>query len=211
MSKRIAALLIAVVSAACGHVASLSPTAPSPASATPIMGAARLSAVQLSAWFTGRSPQPGGGYAASVSIAELTRYYIEEGAAEGVAGDVAFTQSVLETGWFRFGGVVPAAFNNFAGIGATDTDPSPARFPDARTGVRAQIQHLRAYADPTAITCAVPPLANPCVDPRFALVTPKGRARNWDDLGNGNWATSTTYATSILKLYDEARAFGPTR
>lgn len=211
MSTRIATLLIAVVSVACGRVASISPTAPSPTGVTPIMGAARLSAGQLSAWFTGRSPQPGGGYAATVSIAELSRYYIEEGAAEGVAGDVAFTQSVLETGWFRFGGVVPATFNNFAGIGATDTDPAPARFPDARTGVRAQIQHLRAYADAAAVTCSVPPLANPCVDPRFALVLPKGRARNWDDLGNGNWATAPTYATSILKLYDEARTFGLTR
>jgi len=175
------------------------------------MGPARLSAAQLAAWFNGRVPQPGGAYAATVSITELTILYVDEGAAEGVAGDVAFAQSVLETGSFRFAGVVPASFNNFAGIGATDTDPSPARFADARTGVRAQIQHLRAYADPTALTCTVPPLANPCVDPRFALVTPKGRARNWDDMGNGNWSTSSSYAASILRLYEEARAFNATR
>lgn len=175
------------------------------------MGPARLTAAQLTAWFNGRLPQPAGNYAATAPIADLTRFYIEEGAAEGVAGDVAFAQSILETGWFRFGGVVPASANNFAGIGATDTDPSPARFADARTGVRAQIQHLRAYADPTAVTCTVPPLANPCVDPRFALVVPKGRARTWDEMGNGNWSTSPTYTSSILRLYEEARAFGGTR
>lgn len=175
------------------------------------MGASRLSAAQLTAWFDGRLPRPAGAYAATVPISEMARYYIEEGSAEGVAGDVAFAQSVLETGWFRFGGVVPASFNNFAGIGATDSDPSPARFPDARTGVRAQIQHLRAYADATAVTCTMPPLNNPCVDPRFALVVPKGRARNWDDMGNGNWSTASTYAASILRLYEEARAFGATR
>ena len=175
------------------------------------MGASRLSAAQLTAWFNGRQPQPAGSYAASVGVSELTLIYIEEGAAEGVAGDIAFAQSVLETGWFRFGGVVPASFNNFAGIGATDTDPSPARFVDARTGVRAQIQHLRAYADPTAVTCTMPPLNNPCVDPRFALVVPKGKARTWEEMGNGNWSTSANYSTSVLRLYEEARAFGGTR
>lgn len=175
------------------------------------MGASRLNAAQLTAWFNGRQPQPVGSYAATVAVAELARFYIEEGAVEGVAGDVAFVQSVLETGWFRFGGVVPAAFNNFAGIGATDTDPSPARFADARTGVRAQIQHLRAYADPTAVICAMPPLNNPCVDPRFALVVPKGKARTWEEMGSGNWSTSASYSASILRLYEEARAFVATR
>jgi hypothetical protein len=114
---------------------------------------------------------------------------------------------VLETGWFRFAGSVPAWYNNFAGIGATGPGGVPAQFPDARTGVRAQIQHLRAYADPTATTCTVPPLHNPCVDPRFALVLPKGKAPTWNQMGNGNWATSTTYASKILALYQEMRTF----
>jgi len=92
-----------------------------------------------------------------------------------VTGDVAFVQGIVETAWYRFSGSVPAWTNNFAGSGATDTNPNPATFPDARTGVRAQIQHLRAYADPSAFACAAPPLHNPCVDPRFDLVVPKGR------------------------------------
>lgn len=171
------------------------------------MGAVRLSSEQLIGWFNGRQPRPSGTYAATVPIEILARYFVEEGAAEGVTGDVAFAQSIVETGWFRFSGSVPASFNNFAGIGATDTNPSPATFPDARTGVRAQIQHLRAYADPTALTCTVPPLANPCVDPRFQLVVPKGKARTWNEMGNGNWASASTYASSILLLYDEARKF----
>ena len=189
--------------------------APKPASAPPapssgtvgLMGPSALSASQLTAWFSGRSPQPGGAYGATVEVATLAQYYVEEGAAEGVAGDVAFVQGILETGWYRFGGSVPGWKNNFAGIGATDTNPAPAAFPDARTGVRAQIQHLRAYGDPGASVCAVPPLHNPCVDPRFALVAPKGKAPTWNQMGNGNWATSQTYASSILRLYNEARAF----
>lgn len=209
--RRIAMLALALAASSCSK-SPISPTAPTPTSnSTPIMGVARLDAAQLAAWFNGRQPQPAGSYAATVGVTELARFYIEEGAAEGVAGDIAFAQSVLETGWFRFGGVVPASFNNFAGIGATDTDPSPARFADARIGVRAQIQHLRAYADPTAVTCTMPPLNNPCVDPRFALVVPKGKARTWEEMGNGNWSTSAGYSTSILRLYEEARVFVGTR
>ena len=53
----------------------------------------------------------------------------------------------------------------------------------------------------------MPPLHNPCVDPRFNLVSPKGKAPTWNQMGNGNWATSTTYAGTILKLYSEALAW----
>lgn len=206
-----AAVLIAVISAACGS--SKSPTAPSPApgpapggtATVPIMGGSRLSAPQLVAWFNGRQPRPSAPYAATVPVAVMAQLFVEEGAAEGVTGDVAFMQSIVETGWFGFAGsVVLPSYNNFAGIGATDTNPAPAVFPDARTGVRAQIQHLRAYADPTAVTCTVPPLHNPCVDPRFALVLPKGKAPTWNQMGNGNWASASHYAATILGLYDEA-------
>jgi Mannosyl-glycoprotein endo-beta-N-acetylglucosaminidase len=192
---------------ACGAATSRAPTAPSPSNAIPIMGTARLSHEQLVAWFNGRQPRPGGSYAASVPVEVLARYFVEEGAAEGVTGDVAFIQSIVETSWFRFTGLVPASANNFAGIGATDANPQPAMFADARTGVRAQIQHLRAYGDPTAVTCTVPPLHNRCADPRFDLVVPKGKAPTWNQLGNGNWASAGTYGVSILRLYDEAQSF----
>jgi hypothetical protein len=172
------------------------------------MGASRLSPGEIVAWFGGRQPQPPGVYDATAAVETLARYFVEEGAAEGVTGDVAFVQGVIETGWFRFAGSVPAWKNNFAGIGAVDANPAEATaFPDARTGVRAQIQHLRAYADPGAVACSVPPLHQPCVDPRFHLVLPKGRAPLWNQLGNGNWAPSPTYGTEILARYQEALAY----
>jgi hypothetical protein len=175
------------------------------------MGPARLSGAQLTAWFNGRQSRPPGSFAATEPVEALASYFIEEGTAEGVTGDIAFLQSVVETGWFRFSGAVAAASNNFAGIGATDGNPAPATFPSARIGVRAQIQHLRAYADPSAATCTVPPLHNPCVDPRFHLVLPKGKAPTWNQMGNGNWASASTYAGSILGLYFEALAFNGLR
>ena len=186
------------------------PVTPTSATTVPIMGAARINSQQLVAWFDGRQPRPRGTYAASVAPEVLAGYFIAEGAAEGVAGDVAFIQSIVETGWFRFGGVIAASANNFAGLGATGPNSVPAAFPDAQTGVRAQIQHLRAYADPSALTCTMPPLHNPCVDPRFGLVLPKGKARTWNQMGNGNWAASADYAKTILSLYEEARAFTTT-
>lgn len=205
------ALAVGIVAAECASRSPTAPTSVSPQAVTvPIMGAARLTSEQVVVWFNARQPSPGS-FAATVPVATLAQYFIEEGAAERVSGDVAFVQSVVETGWFRFSGVVRASANNFAGIGATDTNPMPATFPDALTGVRAQIQHLRAYADPTATTCTVPPLANPCVDPRFHLVTPKGKAPTWNQMGNGNWASASTYASSILGLYADALAFSGAR
>jgi hypothetical protein len=206
-----AAIVLAALAGACRSAGPKPPSIAAPAippgTAIPIMGASRLTAARLTAWFNSRQPRPRGVYAATVPVQALATIFIQEGAAEGVTGDVAFVQSVVETGWFRFGGSVAGWMNNFAGIGVTDSSPAPAVFRDARTGVRAQIQHLRAYADPRAHACAVPPLAHPCVDPRFHLVSPKGTAPNWSDLGNGRWATASTYAASIRSLYLEALAF----
>ncbi len=206
-----AVILIAAVAGACRSARptppATVPTAPAPKITLSIMGPSRLSAKQMTAWFNLRQPRPPGRYAATIPVERLVAIFIEEGAAERVRGDVAFVQSVVETGWFRFGGPVAGRMNNFGGIGVTDGNPSPAVFPDARTGVRAQIQHLRAYADPRARACSVPPLRFPCVDPRFSLVSPKGSAPNWNDLGNGRWATSSTYAARILALYSEALRF----
>jgi hypothetical protein len=174
----------------------------STATAVSVMGpCAVVSAPEIVAWFTAQTRPE---YRAGVPIEELAQLYVEEGMAEGVRGDIAFVQSIIETGWFNFpGGSVLPSYNNFAGLGATDVSPTPAQFPDARTGVRAQIQHLRAYADSTATTCSVPPLANPCVDPRFALVSPKGKAPTWNQFGNGVWATDATYASKILGKYTQ--------
>ena len=178
----------------------VAPTVPAGMGPVPVTGTPRVTAAQLVAWFDAKTSH-GTGYVATVPVATLAQTYLDEGAAEGLAGDVAFVQGVLETGWFRFSGSVPASYNNFAGIGATDVNPAPAQFATAQVGVRAQIQHLRAYADATATTCTAPPLHNPCVDPRFALVMPKGKAAKWNEFGNGNWATDPAYAAKILTLY----------
>ena len=138
----------------------------------------------------------------SVSLLELAELFLEEGATEGIRGDIAFCQSIKETGWFRFGGQVLPEQNNFAGIGATNNSPvgKGAWFESARLGVRAQIQHLKAYANNEA-------LVNECVDPRFNLVTRGAAVNRWTGL-NGRWAVpGKDYGESILKIWEEMYNF----
>lgn len=168
---------------------------PAHAASTPIMGRAILIADQITAWFqsTGRSHRLSG-----ITIRQLAQLFVEEGAAEGVRGDIAFAQAVFETGYFNFSDTVPPHYNNFAGFGAPS---NPTQFPDARTGVRAQIQHLRAYADPSVAETGT---AQPLVDPRFDLVNPKGTARTVEEL-SGRWSPGTEYGQKVVALYQQMR------
>lgn len=160
-----------------------------------IMGAPQISGSDLARWFrsTGYRTRT------TVEIEELAALFVEEGTIEGVRGDIAFAQSILETGYFTFpsGGQLTGNKNNFAGIGACDSCKTGYGFPDARTGVRAQIQLLRNYADPTATTAT---LRNPPVMPGYDTFFLKGRAPTWQHL-TGTWASSTTYGEKIMRIY----------
>lgn len=136
----------------------------------------------------------------TVTLEELTAHFIAEGIAEGVRGDIAFAQSILETGYFSYPdyGMVRVEHNNYAGIGACNSCETGYIFESAQIGVRAQIQHLRNYADPTSNTSN---LANPPVLSNYNTFFYKGDAPNWEDL-NGKWAVpGTTYAQKILGIY----------
>ena len=132
------------------------------------------------------------------NIEEFCKIYYEEAEAEGIRAEVAFCQAMKETGWLQFGGDVDISQFNFAGIGAVGGGASGASFKNVRTGVRAQIQHLKAYANKEK-------LVNDCVDPRFNLVT-RGSAPYVEWLGaaanpNGTgWAPSADYGSSIVKM-----------
>ncbi len=77
--------------------------------------------------------------------------------AEGVRGDVAFAQAMVETGAFTS---PLTRHNNFAGIGACDSCPTGFDFDSPQLGVRAQMQLLHAYADKSLTILS---LANPAV------------------------------------------------
>ena len=130
---------------------------------------------------------------------DLPKLYREEATIEGINHDIAFCQMCLETGFLRFGTDIKPQQNNFAGLGAVGGGAEGASFPSARIGVRAHIQHLKAYA-------SLEPLVQPEVDPRFRFVT-RGVAASVNQL-SGRWSADLDYGTKITaiirRLYESA-------
>jgi len=151
------------------------------------MGTGNMNKEQLTHFFLTQAAE-----AEQAKVKRLAAYYIEESAIEGINADIAFVQMCLETGFLRFGGLVTAEMNNFCGLGAINEENRGLSFPDERTGVRAHIQHLKAYA-------STEPLRNPSVDPRYRYVNPKGKAPYIRDLA-GTWASDPAYGHKIDQL-----------
>lgn len=122
---------------------------------------------------------------------DLPRFYREEGAIEGVNHDVAFCQMCLETDYLQFRGNLRPEDNNFGGIGVIGEEGSEVTFDDPRTGVRAQIQHLKAYA-------STEPLVQAIVDPRFRFVR-RGVAPLLGQLSR-RWDPDPQYGKQILNI-----------
>ncbi|MDY5232846.1 MAG: RICIN domain-containing protein [Faecalicoccus sp.] len=130
------------------------------------------------------------------TIEEFCQIYYEECLAEGVKPEVAFAQSMLETGFLKFGGDVLPNQYNFAGLGATGNGVHGNSFSSVRIGIRAHIQHLKCYA-------STAPLNQEKVDPRWSDSL-RGKAPTVEKL-QGTWATSTTYASSLLKAIERIK------
>ncbi|MDH6099349.1 glucosaminidase domain-containing protein [Anabaenopsis sp. FSS-46] len=137
---------------------------------------------------------------ALVNFSQIAQLYREEGKIEGVNYDIAFCQMCLETEFLRFGGDVRPEQNNFAGLGCIGGSVEAASFPSARIGVRAHIQHLKAYG-------SLEPLVTEVVDPRFRFIT-RGIAPSIYQL-SGRWSADLDYGTKILaimkRLYTSAQ------
>lgn len=160
-----------------------------------IMGQAQASVSQLLAYLLSVNPS------VPVSVLNMLQYYISEGVTEGVRGDIAFAQSCLETGNFTFAGsAVTLEQNNFCGMGVTANGKKGNSFDTPQMGIRAQIQHLKAYA-------CDQPLNGTCVDPRFAYVV-RGSAPYVEWLGiqenpqKAGWAAGKNYGTKILAILE---------
>jgi peptidoglycan hydrolase CwlO-like protein len=176
------------------------------AAGEPIMGPSALTAAQLTAWFNAQGYHP----RLEVDISELAQIFIDEGTDEGVRGDFAFAQSIVETAGFN-----AAPDNNYSGIGWCDSCSTGNRFPTPREGVRAQIQLLLNYAD---VGSRAANLHHPVSqylygsDPvaaarKFDTFFAKGWAPTWSDMGHGNWATAPNYASAVIGVYRRIVAF----
>ena len=156
-----------------------------------VMGDAVLTPDELVGWYRSEGVV---GYVAGVDLTTLAGYYVDEAASEQVRGDVAFAQSIVETGAFTS---PLTTHNNFAGIGACDTCATGFEFPSPLLGVRAQAQLLHAYADKSVRTRN---LANPAIgsDPDTLVV--RGCCTTWNAL-TGTWASDPNYGPKIMTVY----------
>lgn len=155
-----------------------------------IVGSALLTQSDLEDWWasTGHG-QPAG---LTVEVGDLISYYLDEAETEGIRGDLAFAQAVLETGYFTND---DTRINNFAGIAHYDDAESGVSFEDARTGVRAQVQLLLRFAEGNDVQLAGEEVAPEALE----------SATTWDDLA-GTWASDRRYWTSLSQLYRQMLA-----
>lgn len=160
---------------------------------TKIAGKAKATAEQMKKYIRKKNPK------VPKSVLKMIPLYLSEGEAEGIRGDIAFAQSCLETGNFTFqGSAVTLDQNNFAGIGVTQTGMKGNSWATPQLGIRAQIQHLKAYASKKE-------LKNTCVDPRFRYVS-RGCAKYVEYLGikenpgGVGWASGAGYGGKILAI-----------
>jgi hypothetical protein len=151
----------------------------------PIASLGRAQVHHLIRFFTETNPRIGINY-----LTMLARAYIDEAEAEGINSDIAFCQMVHETDYLRFSDTVQPGQNNFCGLGATDKGEPGLSFPSVEIGIRAHIQHLKAYAN-------AQPLRKKLVDPRFDRVN-RGEAPYVDYLA-GTWATDPQYGVKLKR------------
>lgn len=168
---------------------------------TKIMGTAVATAAQMQAYIKSVNEK------VAQSVLDMIPLYLSEGKTEGVRGDIAFAQSCLETGNFGFSGsAVTLDQNNFCGMGVTSNGMKGNSFDTPQLGIRAQIQHLKAYASKEA-------LKNTTVDPRFQYVA-RGCAEYVEWLGQKEnpdgkgWATGAEYGSKILKILQNILSMG---
>ena len=160
---------------------------------TAIAGKAVATAAQMAAYIRKKNPK------VPQKVIDMIPYYLSEGETEGIRGDLAFAQSCLETGNFTFtGSAVTLSQNNFCGMGVTRNGLKGNSFASPQLGIRAQIQHLKAYANKEK-------LVGKCVDPRFTYVT-RGVSPYVDTLGIGDnpkgegWAAGSGYGGKIITI-----------
>ena len=129
------------------------------------------------------------------NIIDFCKTLYEEAQSEGVSPEVLYGQVMKETGYLKFGNLVQTNQCNFGGLGATGPGNPGYTFGSVREGLRAQVQHLKAYG-------STEPLVNPCIDARFKYVS-RGCAARTVDL-NGKWAVpGVGYGESIDAIAKE--------
>lgn len=172
----------------------------------PISGSTSVTVEQMVAYYNRNATYPSFYQSTEApTIEAFCQIYIEECRAEGIKAEVAFCQAMKETGFLKYGGNVQIGQFNFAGLGSTAAGVAGESYPDVRTGIRAQVQHLKAYANHEALN-------NTCVDTRFRYVT-RGTAPYVEWLGiqenpyGKGWATAQNYGYQIVNMVNTLKQY----
>jgi len=160
-----------------------------------LRGGSALDVSQLVGWYQSE------GYLdlTSATIQQLAAWYLQAGSREGVRGDVAFAQAVLETEGFSSPDAI--TFSNFAGIGHCDSCATGWAFSTPENGVVGQLELLRIFAGGG--------------DGPYPPVLPELTTANQYEAGccstveslTGIWATDPTYSAKILDIYGQMLSF----
>ena len=171
-----------------------------------IMGPSLATVEQMVTLFNAQGvPYPVDKYTSrgAATIKDFCRVLLDQARSEDVRAEVLFAQAMVETGWLQFGGDVDKNGKvqcNFGGLGATGNGVPGDEYPDVKTGLLAQAQHLKGYA-------TTADLSQPCVDKRFHhLAGKRGSAPTVDKL-SGTWATSKIYGATIMNVVDKLLGF----
>lgn len=161
---------------------------------TKIAGKSQATVQQIRTYLKNKNPK-----IPAIILQQAVPLYLSQGQIEGIRGDIAVAQSVLETGFWTFkGSAVTLDQNNFCGMGVTKNGLKGNSFSSIQEGIRAQIQHLKAYANKQ-------PLKEKCVDPRFKYVE-RGCIPFVDVLGiqenpkRQGWSAGAKYGPQILNI-----------
>ena len=138
-------------------------------------------------------------YGGAATIREFCEIIYEEATDENVKPEVVFGQAMKETGYLQFGGDVQIEQFNFAGLGATGNGVHGNSFANIREGIRAQVQHLKAYASKDSLN-------HDCVDVRFGYVNRRSAPYvEWlgikENPNKAGWAASSEYGIDLVEKY----------
>ena len=126
-----------------------------------------------------------------LTIDQFIGQYIQEAVSEGIKPEVGFAQAMAETDYLRFTGNIGISQYNFGGF---ETNGTPDVFSDLKTGITAQVQHLKCYAS-----------SEPCVSPVVDT--------HWDNNVRGtattvqailaSWSKNDSYSETIWTILNK--------
>jgi len=168
------------------------PAADKPAVESSIVGPARVELSRAREWALSKNA-----HQRFLAVAPL---YWDYGKKSGIRPEVLYAQAARETGFGHYGGVVPAEYNNWAGIKTADASGNEPedheRFETPEEGVRAHFNHMSAYV-------GLDPIGEP--HGRYELVlliSWAGTIEKIEDL-SGRWSPSPLYHEGIITMIGE--------